>query len=97
LAIWARDRDGKLEKVDNRDSEHLLQEYRGRFSALEPGEWTVWRGGRGDEPNATNANHTLSVLCEGCRRGIASADDLLMTPIGPMHRSCGRSVDDAAS
>jgi phage portal protein BeeE len=35
LPIWARHSSGELEKVD-RDSEHLLQEYRRRFAALSP-------------------------------------------------------------
>jgi hypothetical protein len=94
MPIWARHRDGKLEKIDDRDSAHLLHEYRRRFDALQPGEWKVWRGGRGDEPKG---NHTPAVLCEGCGSGIASPDELVMTPMGPMHRSCARSANDAAS
>jgi hypothetical protein len=55
MAIWARYRDAKkVEKVDDRDSEELLQEYRIRFDALEvepgAGDWKLWRGSLKDEP-----------------------------------------------
>jgi len=44
----------KIEKVDDRDSEELLQEYRRRFGALEgqagAGDWKLWRGSLKDEP-----------------------------------------------
>jgi hypothetical protein len=55
MPIWARYRNAKkVEKVDDRDSEELLQEYRRRFGALEgqpdANDWKLWRGRQKDEP-----------------------------------------------
>jgi hypothetical protein len=54
MAIWARYRWGQPEKVDDRDSEHLLHEYRLRFRTIEDhldaNHWKLWRGARRDEP-----------------------------------------------
>jgi hypothetical protein len=71
LPIWARHRDGKLEKVDDGDSDGLLLHHRTRFDALLPGsEWKLWRGGLKDEPKETTPVDERRPHTAGAVRGL---------------------------